>query len=235
MVPDDELDQIEQPPDSEPEEDNEDVDLKPSNVKSKPRSKSAQIITDPRFQMKHSMADDEDEGGQEEEDDEEGEEEEEEEEGLEAKEKIDSLEDQNDDDEEEEGEEKEEAVEEEEGEDDNESGDSDDEEDIDLGEKIEEFNAVQENRGVVYLSFIPPRMRPAKIKKMLNDFGTVTRVYLVPEGKLTILICHFNGSPFEKLAHCQSIRHFLSLFYSPYFVLGSERDYPKKLTFFFQL
>jgi ESF2/ABP1 family protein len=46
-----------------------------------------------------------------------------------------------------------------------------------------DFNAKLERRGIVYLSRVPPRMGPAKVKTLLSDFGDVTRVYLVEEDK----------------------------------------------------
>ncbi|KAJ1459977.1 hypothetical protein M885DRAFT_510478 [Pelagophyceae sp. CCMP2097] len=36
-------------------------------------------------------------------------------------------------------------------------------------------------KGVVYLSRVPPYMKPAKVKHLLEQFGTVTRLYLAPE------------------------------------------------------
>jgi len=50
-------------------------------------------------------------------------------------------------------------------------------------EKTEDFNAKLQKRGVLYIARIPPRMNPTKIKSLLSDFGTVTRVYLVEEDK----------------------------------------------------
>ena len=47
----------------------------------------------------------------------------------------------------------------------------------------EDFNARLERRGIVYLSRVPPRMGPAKVKTLLSDFGEVARVYLVEEDK----------------------------------------------------
>jgi ESF2/ABP1 family protein len=47
----------------------------------------------------------------------------------------------------------------------------------------QDFNARLERRGVVYLSRVPPRMGPAKVKTLLSDFGEVARVYLVEEDK----------------------------------------------------
>mmetsp|Transcript_8548 Transcript_8548/g.12538 ORF Transcript_8548/g.12538 Transcript_8548/m.12538 type:complete len:334 (+) Transcript_8548:146-1147(+) len=49
--------------------------------------------------------------------------------------------------------------------------------------KTEDFNAKLRKRGVIYIARIPPRMGPAKIKTLMSEFGTVTRVYLVEEDK----------------------------------------------------
>jgi ESF2/ABP1 family protein len=43
------------------------------------------------------------------------------------------------------------------------------------------FNEQLKKRGVIYIARVPPRMTPTKLKSLLQDFGTVTRVYLVPE------------------------------------------------------
>lgn len=47
----------------------------------------------------------------------------------------------------------------------------------------EDFNAKLQKRGIVYISRVPPRMTPSKVKTLLSDFGTITRVYLVEEDK----------------------------------------------------
>ncbi|KAL3780007.1 hypothetical protein HJC23_000297 [Cyclotella cryptica] len=47
----------------------------------------------------------------------------------------------------------------------------------------QDFNQKLEKRGIVYLSRIPPRMGPSKIKSLLGEFGPVTRVYLAEEDK----------------------------------------------------
>mmetsp|Transcript_24053 Transcript_24053/g.51205 ORF Transcript_24053/g.51205 Transcript_24053/m.51205 type:complete len:272 (+) Transcript_24053:394-1209(+) len=47
----------------------------------------------------------------------------------------------------------------------------------------QDFNAKLQKRGIVYLSRVPPRMGPTKVKQLLSDFGEVTRVYLVEEDK----------------------------------------------------
>lgn len=45
-----------------------------------------------------------------------------------------------------------------------------------------DYNETLRKRGVVYMSRVPPRMNPAKVKHLLGGFGCeVTRVYLVEE------------------------------------------------------
>ena len=46
-----------------------------------------------------------------------------------------------------------------------------------------DFNAQLQKRGIVYLSRVPPRMGPSKVKTLLFDFGNITRVYLVEEDR----------------------------------------------------
>lgn len=36
----------------------------------------------------------------------------------------------------------------------------------------------------VYLSTVPPFMKPAKVKHLLSQYGVITRLYLVEEGAL---------------------------------------------------
>lgn len=50
-------------------------------------------------------------------------------------------------------------------------------------EDTEDFNEKLRKRGVIYISRIPPRMGPTKLKSMLMDFGEVTRIYLEEEDK----------------------------------------------------
>jgi ESF2/ABP1 family protein len=47
--------------------------------------------------------------------------------------------------------------------------------------KTQDFNAALRKRGVVYLSRIPPRMNPTKVKQLLSIHGNITRLYLAPE------------------------------------------------------
>eukprot|EP00568_Trieres_chinensis_P002279 CAMPEP_0183294062 /NCGR_PEP_ID=MMETSP0160_2-20130417/2527_1 /TAXON_ID=2839 ORGANISM="Odontella Sinensis, Strain Grunow 1884" /NCGR_SAMPLE_ID=MMETSP0160_2 /ASSEMBLY_ACC=CAM_ASM_000250 /LENGTH=319 /DNA_ID=CAMNT_0025455293 /DNA_START=36 /DNA_END=995 /DNA_ORIENTATION=+ len=49
--------------------------------------------------------------------------------------------------------------------------------------EAEDFGAKLRRRGVVYVSRIPPRMGPAKMKTLMSEFGVVTRVYLEEEDK----------------------------------------------------
>ncbi|RIB14189.1 hypothetical protein C2G38_2195856 [Gigaspora rosea] len=48
-------------------------------------------------------------------------------------------------------------------------------------QKLTEFEKEQNKTGLVYLSRIPPFMKPAKIKHLLSKFGKVGRIYLAPE------------------------------------------------------
>ncbi|CAI5736324.1 unnamed protein product [Hyaloperonospora brassicae] len=50
-------------------------------------------------------------------------------------------------------------------------------------EKMEQFNRQAERRGVVYLARVPPHMKPEKVRSLLTKYGTVNRIYLVPEDK----------------------------------------------------
>ncbi|KAF8511177.1 hypothetical protein JB92DRAFT_2614654, partial [Gautieria morchelliformis] len=48
-------------------------------------------------------------------------------------------------------------------------------------EALAEFNAAQERAGVVYISRIPPGMRPTKVRHLMSAYGEVGRVYLQQE------------------------------------------------------
>ncbi|CAG8555885.1 345_t:CDS:2 [Funneliformis caledonium] len=47
--------------------------------------------------------------------------------------------------------------------------------------KLEEFKKAQDNTGIIYLSCVPPFMKPSKIKHLLGQYGNIGRVYLAPE------------------------------------------------------
>jgi ESF2/ABP1 family protein len=51
--------------------------------------------------------------------------------------------------------------------------------------KLIEFKKTKNKTGVIYLSRIPPFMKPAKIKHLLSRYGEIGRVYLAPEGNWT--------------------------------------------------
>lgn len=44
------------------------------------------------------------------------------------------------------------------------------------------FKAAQEKAGIIYISRIPPGMRPAKVRHLMSAYGEVGRVYLQQEG-----------------------------------------------------
>jgi ESF2/ABP1 family protein len=46
------------------------------------------------------------------------------------------------------------------------------------------FKAAQERAGVIYISRIPPGMRPTKVRHLMSAYGDVGRVYLQQEGAL---------------------------------------------------
>ncbi|TCD62736.1 RNA-binding ATPase activator esf2 [Steccherinum ochraceum] len=48
-------------------------------------------------------------------------------------------------------------------------------------EELAAFKAAQEKTGVVYISRIPPGMRPTKVRHLMTAYGEVGRVYLQPE------------------------------------------------------
>ena len=47
--------------------------------------------------------------------------------------------------------------------------------------KVEKFNSKAANRGVVYISRVPPFMKPEKLRHLLSQYGKLNRIYLVPE------------------------------------------------------
>ncbi|KAF9093733.1 RNA-binding ATPase activator esf2 [Mortierella sp. AD031] len=48
-------------------------------------------------------------------------------------------------------------------------------------EELEKFQAARDKTGIVYLSKIPPFMKPVKLRHLLGKFGELGRVYLAPE------------------------------------------------------
>lgn len=58
-------------------------------------------------------------------------------------------------------------------------------------EALAKFNAAQARTGVIYISRIPPGMRPAKVRHLMSTHGEVGRVYLQQEGVMTSAPCIF--------------------------------------------
>lgn len=50
-------------------------------------------------------------------------------------------------------------------------------------EALAKFEAAQARTGIVYISRIPPAMRPSKVRHLMSGFGTIGRVYLQQEGE----------------------------------------------------
>ena len=46
------------------------------------------------------------------------------------------------------------------------------------------FQAAQNCAGVIYISRIPPGMRPTKVRHLMSGYGDIGRVYLQQEGML---------------------------------------------------
>ncbi len=53
-------------------------------------------------------------------------------------------------------------------------------------EALAAFKAAQEKAGVVYISRIPPGMRPTKVRHLMSAYGEVGRVYLQQEGMFVL-------------------------------------------------
>lgn len=47
--------------------------------------------------------------------------------------------------------------------------------------KLEKYQREADKKGVVYMSRIPPGLRPAKLRHILSQYGAVLRIYFVPE------------------------------------------------------
>ena len=57
-----------------------------------------------------------------------------------------------------------------------------------VGQKHLKFHAEKQKSsvrpGIIYLSRIPPYMKPLKVRQIFSEFGEVGRVFLQPEGIL---------------------------------------------------
>lgn len=52
-------------------------------------------------------------------------------------------------------------------------------------EALAAFKAAKEKTGVIYISRIPPGMRPTKVRHLMSQYGEVGKVYLQQEGEPT--------------------------------------------------
>ena len=52
-----------------------------------------------------------------------------------------------------------------------------------MRKEAEEYKSLLQNRGVVYLSKVPPFMKPNKMKTLLEPYGEITRLYLSEEAE----------------------------------------------------
>lgn len=61
-----------------------------------------------------------------------------------------------------------------------------------MQEAIEYRNAL-ERRGVIYMSRVPPFMKPNKARSIFEEYGEVTRLFLAEEGRrfLVAFHCHY--------------------------------------------
>lgn len=55
--------------------------------------------------------------------------------------------------------------------------------------------------GIIYISKIPPFMKPGKVKSHMEQFGEIGRVFLQPEG----LLIRYTISVSELLTRCYAI------------------------------
>jgi ESF2/ABP1 family protein len=53
-------------------------------------------------------------------------------------------------------------------------------------EALAEFQAIQNRAGVIYISRIPPGMRPTKVRHLMSAYGEIGRVYLQQEGMSSV-------------------------------------------------
>ncbi|KAG0479864.1 hypothetical protein HPP92_010722 [Vanilla planifolia] len=59
--------------------------------------------------------------------------------------------------------------------------------------RLREALVSTENRGVCYLSRVPPHMDPASLRQILSKYGDVQRIYLVPKDPTSQLRRKING------------------------------------------
>ena len=54
-------------------------------------------------------------------------------------------------------------------------------------EALAAFRAAKEKTGVIYISRIPPGMRPTKVRHLMSQYGEVGKVYLQQEGEYPLI------------------------------------------------
>ena len=59
-----------------------------------------------------------------------------------------------------------------------------------LLQEAEEYKEKLEQRGVIYVSRVPPFMKPNKARDLFEQYGEVTRLYLAEEGEYTVDSCN---------------------------------------------
>lgn len=55
----------------------------------------------------------------------------------------------------------------------------------------EGFANALKRRGIIYISKIPPMMKPNKVRALLECYGEITRIYLAVEG--AVMCCFHEG------------------------------------------
>jgi len=55
-------------------------------------------------------------------------------------------------------------------------------------EALAAFRAEKEKTGVIYISRIPPGMRPTKVRHLMSQYGEVGKVYLQQEGEFVVAL-----------------------------------------------
>ena len=95
-----------------------------------------------------------------------------------------------------------------------EQGDSEEQDEGDSEEHVETSPdaPVEKSKGltpgIVYLSRIPPYMKPAKVRHLFSRHGVVGRVYLQPEGKAQhsfALLVHGRSKLLFKTEQCRLV------------------------------
>eukprot|EP01125_Pyxidicula_operculata_P022096 TRINITY_DN887_c0_g1_i6.p1 TRINITY_DN887_c0_g1~~TRINITY_DN887_c0_g1_i6.p1 ORF type:complete len:294 (-),score=95.29 TRINITY_DN887_c0_g1_i6:109-990(-) len=65
--------------------------------------------------------------------------------------------------------------------------------------RLKKFQKEAKKRGVVYISRIPPRMKPSHIRTLLQEYGEIKRIYLAPESEVALKARKKRGGSKRKL------------------------------------